>query len=126
MSNQEAVVNFKASIRARRGLLQYLFDTAFEKLKYVQAKVEASEEVTIAQWMSQDCANALMLIVGYSLERFLAAVYSKPLSRYDLHSALNTLGPDAYNGVKLGTAIVALGDHARHLHEPQARPKKFL
>jgi hypothetical protein len=118
----EVVGVFKASIRARRSLLELLFQTALEKLVYVQDHTEGSEAVTIAQWLSQDCANALVLIVGYSLERFLAAVKSRPLNRDKLYAALDQTRIDAYHGVNLGSAIVALGDLARHLHGPQAEP----
>jgi hypothetical protein len=145
------VVNFKASICARRDLLQHLFEYALKRWEDVQTLSKRSHEIhekrtdrsvvrpgkeieardaarqlDSAQWAAQDSANALMLIVGYSLERFLAAVWSRPLERKDLHDALKTLGFDAYHGVKLGSAIVALGDLARHLHEPQAEPPKRL
>ncbi len=123
MTNREAVVNFKASILARRRLLKFLFDSVLPNLEYVQSKTEGSEEVTTAQWMSQDCANALILIVGYSLERFLpdAGLVTKPdHTRREFHDVLEKLGVESYHGVKLGSAIVALGDQARHLHEPQA------
>jgi hypothetical protein len=145
MSNENAVVNFKASILARRDLLEFLFTYALKSWDDVQALSKQSDEIhekrpgysvvrpgkeneaqeverrlDYAQWAAQDSANALLLIVGYSLERFLAAISSRALTRRELHDLLKNLGVDAYNGVKLGSALVALGDHARHLHEPQS------
>lgn len=124
MSNHEAVGNFKESIRARRRLLQFLFDTALQNLKYVQDQTKGSEAVTIAQWMSQDCANALMLIVDYALVRFLVDAGLTQKQLVGKHKfvpepteVLEKLGVDAYKGVKFGRAIATLADQARHLHE---------
>lgn len=116
-----AAGNFKASIRARRPLLEHLFEESLKNLTFVQSQTEGSEEVTIAQWMSQDCANALVLILDYAIVRYLSSSGAlKSSGRAELHRELERRGPHAYGGVKFARAIAALADLARHLHEFQS------
>ncbi len=114
--------SFRASIIARRPLLQYLFETTLHNLTFVQGQAVGSEEVTAAQWMSQDCANALVVILDYALSRFLvtAKLIRANDGRRKLQEALSVRGPEAYGSVRLGQAIATLADVARHLSEFQA------
>jgi hypothetical protein len=69
--------------------------------------------LTVAQSVSQDSANALMLIVDYSLQRFAQ------------DARLNdwrNLGVEAYGTVSLNSAIYALANQARHLHDWKKSP----
>ncbi|HET9392205.1 MAG TPA: hypothetical protein VFO29_01595 [Candidatus Rubrimentiphilum sp.] len=77
-----------------------------------------TESSTIELSVSQDAANAFVLIVDYSLERFAEEA--------DLDSKdCRKLGVETYGGVKLNDAIYALANHARHLHSWRKDPKNI-
>jgi len=142
-----AAAHFAGTIRAKRETLQTLFYAAKNSWAEAQALKQRYDalppldpytlgigggedlghsallDVKIgAESNAQDSAAAFIIICDYSLQRL----------RTEGDTAdTRTLGPDAYNGIKLNSAIWALANQARHLHAWQkndwdAKPYEVL
>ncbi len=118
MTKDQASNDFKAGIVARRPLFQFLFETALVNIEFAQNRTEADEAKTVAQWLSQDCSNALVLIIDYAIVRYLvnASEIRAGAGRAELHELLKHRGLELSQGVTLARAIATLADLARHLH----------
>jgi len=68
------------------------------------------DAATASEATAQDSAAAFIIICDYSLQRLAAE---------GMTADTRTIGPEAYNGVKLNQAIWALANQARHLHQWQ-------
>lgn len=129
----QAAARFAGGIRAKRETLQTLFYAAKNGWAEAQAlglRYDAlppldlysipnnggGEHATLldgklaAEATARDSAVAFVIICDYSLQR---------LRTEGKTADTRSLGPDAYNGVKLNRAVWALANQARHLHEWQ-------
>ena len=134
----DSIEQFAAGFYARRNLLQTLFYSSRNSSRDAWAfhlRVEKSNasgkpaipgmlasmvhtfEQTVAEQTAQDAAWALILIVDYALQRLGDSI--KPIDTREL-------GPTLSGGVRLGAAIWALANQARHLHEWMQTPNARL
>lgn len=116
----------------RKSILALLFEMTITNWRS-HPLVPEGDPRTVALRLSQDCGNALMLILDYAIVRFLVdddsltpeykprnGEVQKIYSRKKLHAELQQRNGDAYNGIRICDAITTLADVARHLHEFQA------
>jgi hypothetical protein len=136
VTRKEAASIFAASVEARRLFLSSLYDGALENWREqkllgqqrtqlfekdsagndVVRPGKAAEEqtvtrqLTLALWSAQDYANALFLIIDYSLDRF----------KLDAGIGAKGLGASIC-GTKFSKVVKAMADHAQHLPEFRAK-----